>query len=94
MTTHPADFEVNFRGQTFLTVRKGQLDVTGTDLPSDLANISRLIGILSDVLDSALTAQCEAAVQPTAKHLADRHANVYPLPVARRAPGAQNIRAV
>lgn len=60
MRRSPADFEVCFKGKTFLTVNKGQLDVQGIDFQTDLVNVSRLIAILSDALNSALTAQAEA----------------------------------
>lgn len=59
MTASLSDFEVCFNGKTFLTVDKGQLNVQGIDFQTDLVNISRLMSILSDVLDTALTAQAK-----------------------------------
>lgn len=60
MNNTPSDFEVSIKGETFLTVRQGQLNVRGLDLQSDLTSISHLISILSDVLNSALTAQTQS----------------------------------
>lgn len=60
MNKTPSDFEVSIKGETFLTVQQGQLNVRGLNFQSDLASISRLMSILSDVLDSALTAQAES----------------------------------
>lgn len=77
-----SDFEVSFKGKTFLTVNQGQLDVQGVDFKTDLVNISRLMAILSDVMDEALTAQAETTpTSPSAprKITAAHSSNVYQL---------------
>lgn len=55
---HP-DIEISFRGHRFLTYTEGDVSVDGCDLQTDLINVSRLIGILSDVLDKGLTGSGE-----------------------------------
>ena len=69
--SHP-EFEVRFRGRTFLEVRDGQVDVHGADYNADLADVSRLIAILSDVLCSAAQMKDEgsgrAPAQPEKTH--------------------------
>ena len=58
------DFKVCFNDETFLTVTKGQIEVHGADFPADLANISKLIGILSEVMNEALNQPVAAARTP------------------------------
>lgn len=91
MNSAPSDFEVCFKGETFLTVNQGQLTVQGVDFQTDLVNISRLINILSDVMNAALTAQAETGnttLKPakTAAHqmIAAHSGNVYPLHATQR----------
>lgn len=91
MSHSTSDFEVCFKGQTFLTVDQGQLNVQGVDFQTDLVNISRLINILSDVMNAALTAQVEAGqpcpkpVKTSAQQLIAAHSgNVYPLHATQR----------
>ena len=81
-----SDFEVSFKGKTFLTVTQGQLNVQGVDFQTDLVNISRLMAILSDVMDQALTAQAETTT-PAAprKRITPTHSsNVYQLHAGQR----------
>jgi len=85
----PSDFEVCFKGETFLTVNQGQLTVQGVDIQTDLVNVSRLINILSDVMNSALTAQAETGQAKPAKTSAPKmvaahSGNVYPLHATQR----------
>ena len=89
MTPLPPEFQVNFKGVSFLTVRQGQLDVSGTDLQSDLANIARLIGILSDVMNAALTAK----VEKPAPVPVFQEGNVYPISMGRRPTQTQIVKA-
>ena len=89
MNSAPSDFEVCFKGETFLTVNQGQLTVQGVDFQTDLVNISRLINILSDVMNAALTAQAEtgqksARTMTTPKMITACSGNVYPLHAAQR----------
>ena len=57
MTVAVPDYEVRFNGQEFLRVNNGTLDVHGVDFERDLASISHLISILSDVLYSAASSR-------------------------------------
>ena len=60
MKSFPSDFEVCIQGRKFLTVRDGQLQVNGADIASDVASVSRLIRILSGVMEDALVASAPA----------------------------------
>ncbi len=85
----PSDFEVCFKGETFLTVNQGQLTVQGVDFQTDLVNVSRLINILSDVMNAALTAQAETGQAKSAKNSGPKmvvahSGNVYPLHATQR----------
>lgn len=81
MTMRSSDFEVSFNGQPFLTVSKGQLDVRGMDFEDDLKKISRLMGILSEVMTAA---QAEARKPLSFAVSAQKQGNVHPLRAVRR----------
>ena len=48
-----SDCEVRFQDRSFMKVREGRIEIVGTDYSRDIASITRLIGILSEVLVSA-----------------------------------------
>jgi hypothetical protein len=50
--TH-SDFEVRFQNRTFMKVCDGRIEIDGADYSRDVASITRLIGILSEVLITA-----------------------------------------
>ena len=50
------EIEVRVKGRAFVTVRAGELKVDGADLYTDLVNLARVAGILTDILDTSLTA--------------------------------------
>lgn len=54
------EFEVRFMGKNFMSVRDGEMNVQGVDFRTDLANVSRLIGLLSDLLNTALSVRDDA----------------------------------
>ena len=70
------DFKVCFNDDTFLTVTKGQIEVHGADFPADLANISQLIGILSEVMNEALS---QTSARKAAPVVTAQTGNVVPL---------------
>jgi hypothetical protein len=55
------DIEINFRGKSFMTVCGNELNVTGQNMTSDLDNVRKLIGALSEVLSAGMMAQKNAA---------------------------------
>ena len=83
MTMRSSDFEVSFNGRPFLTVRKGQLDVQGIDFEADLTRISRLMGILSEVMTAA-QAEARKPLPFVESVPQQRQGNVYPLRIARQ----------
>lgn len=60
------DYEIAIDGRPFMTVRNGRLNVDGTDIGTDLPKVAHLIGILSEVLNSALTGQACHEPKPAA----------------------------
>lgn len=83
MKTSLPDIEIRFDSKTFMTVRNGKLEVSGSDFQSDLVRITSLMGVLTTVLESALTAKEKSAASPEPSAPV-RHDNVHYLTGTRR----------